>query len=325
MDKKEIFEYFLQGAKIDPKDVNAAILDTTQKEFLELEDIIQKIDYYTKKLNDYILSKKEQAYILNKLDLLKRKGSYIVYENLTKYQADKNGKILIKLYRYDEKYKTVPITWLYGKKGVYIIYVEEDATGNLIPEYVGFSRSNLRKVILRHFQRQRDQNEQHRYNVQRYRDAYYCAIYLLKNAKNAHLFEQILIYQNYDKIEEHNKESYLMALLKNIVFSDEFIKFFDEKVKENKLLRRFFALNKNAYEELKNKSEEIAVNLIFENMTEDDKTKAINEFKNAVKDCIDANISQFMQNININIKELEEIKKPQKEEFLTADIEEVPF
>jgi len=325
MDKKEIFEYFLQNSKIDPVDVNAAILDTTQKEFLELEDIIQKIDYYTKKLNDYILSKKEQAYILNKLDLLKRKGSYIVYENLTKYQAEKNGKLLVKLYRYDKKYKTVPITWLYGKKGVYIIYVEEDATGALTPEYVGYSSSNLRKVILRHFQSQEDENEQHRYNVQRYRDAYYCAIYLLKNAKNAQLFEQILIYENYSKIEKHNKESYLMILLDGIVFDEDFIKFFDEKTRANKVLRRFFGLNKQAYEELKNKSDEIAVNFIFENMTEDDKAKAANEFKEAVKSCIDANIAQFMANINVNIKELEKIKEPEKDEFLSGEIEDVPF
>jgi hypothetical protein len=196
------------------------------------------------------LTKKEQVYIQNKLDLLRRKGAYIVYENLTKHQAEKNGKLLIKLYRYDQKYKTVPITWLYNKKGVYIIYVEED-TGELTPEYVGYSRNNLRKVILRHFQKQRDENEQHRYNVQRYRDAYYCAIYLLKNPKNAQLFEQILIYQNYDKIQEHNKESYLMTLLQGIVFDEDFIKFFDEKVRRNKVLKRFFSMDKTAYEDLK--------------------------------------------------------------------------
>jgi hypothetical protein len=60
-------------------------------------------------------------------------------------------------------------------------------------------------------------------------------------------------------------------------------------------------------------------------MTQEDKDKAAKEFREAVKNCIDANITQFMQNINVNIKELEAIKKPKKEEFLTSEIEEVPF
>lgn len=318
----------------------------TYQDIRELEEALTRYQNYKKRYKEYVLTKDQKEYTQKRMQLSMRKIYEIMYTRIGEYYLEKYKVLKFKVFREDKLYKTVPLTWLYNKKGVYIILKE---TGTELKiTYIGHSETNLRKTILRHFEKYNDNanktipveedNQQNRYEIWKNKDKYYCICYLVGIKKNVQVLETIMIWLHKTELKEklyYNKECALCNVLDKIdeIRTPQDLKNIIEYIQSVKVLRRFFSVDIQAYNTLKEKLKEYEdTPFDFEPELIEKYEQKTQEVKEGVKVLLTSYIQEtakkFLENSNMSVGELiEEYKKIEEETdaFFDFDTDEVPF